>query len=115
MTSIRTMIAFSAMALMLSAGVQAKEMAQPAVASAGAPAAMPTSKATAGTAPMDINTASTTELATLPKIGEVRAAAILKGRPYRAKDELLQKKILPSDAYAAVKDLIIAKQMPIKK
>jgi DNA uptake protein ComE-like DNA-binding protein len=31
-------------------------------------------------------------LATLPKIGDVRSDAIIKGRPYKGKDELLTKK-----------------------
>ena len=61
---------------------------------------------------MDINSASETELATLPKIGEARSKAIVKGRPYGGKDDLLKKKIIPKDAYEAVKDLVIAKQAP---
>ena len=59
--------------------------------------------------PMDINTASEKELATLPKIGEARAKAIIKGRPYSGKDELINKKIIPQDAYDAIKDVVIAK------
>ncbi len=31
--------------------------------------------------------------------GEARAAAIIKGRPYARKDELVQKKILPESVY----------------
>ena len=60
--------------------------------------------------PMDINTASVKDLATLPKIGDVRAKAIVKGRPYNGKDDLINKKIIPQDAYDAIKDVIIAKQ-----
>lgn len=60
--------------------------------------------------PMDINTASAKDLATLPKIGDVRAKAIVKGRPYNGKDDLVNKKIIPQDAYDAIKDVIIAKQ-----
>ena len=60
--------------------------------------------------PMDINSASEKELATLKGIGEARAAAIVKGRPYKGKDELVQKKILPEGVYAKIKDQIIAKQ-----
>lgn len=59
---------------------------------------------------MDINTASEAELATLPGIGEVRAKAIVKGRPYKGKDELVQKKILTKSVYNKIKDDIIAKQ-----
>ena len=60
--------------------------------------------------PMDINSATEKELATLPKIGDVRAKAIIKGRPYNGKDDLINKKIIPQDAYDEIKDLIIAKQ-----
>ena len=59
---------------------------------------------------MDINSASAKELATLPKIGDVRAKAIVKGRPYNGKDDLINKKVIPQDAYDAIKDMIIAKQ-----
>ena len=59
---------------------------------------------------MDINSASEKELATLKGIGDVRAKAIVKGRPYKGKDELVQKKIIPEKVYADIKDQIIAKQ-----
>jgi hypothetical protein len=42
--------------------------------------------------------------------GEGRAAAIIKGRPYARKDELVQKKIIPESVYNEIKDKIIAKQ-----
>jgi len=61
-------------------------------------------------APIDINRAKADELMTLKGIGEVRAAAIIKGRPYARKDELVQKKILPDSVYNEIKDKIIAKQ-----
>jgi len=59
---------------------------------------------------MDINSASEKELATLKGIGDVRAAAIVKGRPYKGKDDLVQKKIIPQSVYDGIKDQIIAKQ-----
>jgi DNA uptake protein ComE-like DNA-binding protein len=61
-------------------------------------------------APIDINRAKADELMTLKGIGEARAAAIIKGRPYARKDELVQKKILPESVYNEIKDKIIAKQ-----
>ena len=60
--------------------------------------------------PMDINSASEKELATLKGIGDVRAKAIVKHRPYKGKDELVQKKVIPQSVYDDIKDQIIAKQ-----
>jgi competence protein ComEA len=59
---------------------------------------------------IDINTASEQELSALKGIGDVRAAAIIQNRPYKGKDELVQKKIIPPAVYAAIKDKIVAKQ-----
>jgi DNA uptake protein ComE-like DNA-binding protein len=59
---------------------------------------------------MDINSASEKDLATLPGIGEARAKAIVKGRPYKGKNELKDKKIIPEGVYDGIKDKIIAKQ-----
>ena len=60
--------------------------------------------------PMDINSATAKQLATLKGIGDVRSKAIVKGRPYNGKDDLVNKKIIPQDVYDDIKDLIIAKQ-----
>ena len=59
---------------------------------------------------IDINTAPKDELDKLPEIGSARADAIIKGRPYRGKNELVDKKIIPQNAYDAIKDRIIAHQ-----
>ena len=74
-------------------------------------AAKPAAAAPAKAEPMDINRASKKDLMTLPGIGEARADAIIKNRPYRGKNEILDKKLVPSNVYNDIKDKIIAKQM----
>ena len=76
---------------------------------AGKPAV--TSKPAAPAASLlDINSASLDDLKALKGVGDKRAADIVKGRPYKGKDDLLQKKIVPAAIYADIKDKIIAKQ-----
>jgi competence protein ComEA len=67
-------------------------------------------KADAKAQPMDINTATAKELASLPGIGEARAEAIIKGRPYRGKNEIKDRKIVPAKVYDDIQDKIIARQ-----
>lgn len=59
---------------------------------------------------VDLNSASREDLMKLEGIGEARADAIIKGRPYKGKDELVQKKIVPQGVYNKIKNQIIAKQ-----
>ena len=66
--------------------------------------------ATAAGTLIDINTASAKELASLPGIGEARATAIVKNRPYKGKNELKDRKIIPESVYNGIQDKIIAKQ-----
>ncbi len=108
--------ALIALAATLSAPALAQS-AQPASPATSAPASRPSPATlapvtgkTPGAALLDINSASPAELDALPGIGASRSDAVIKGRPYKGKDELVQKKILPKGVYDKIKDEIIAKQ-----
>ncbi|HET7679742.1 MAG TPA: helix-hairpin-helix domain-containing protein [Xanthobacteraceae bacterium] len=88
--------------------------AVPALAQSGAMQPGTSGTRPAATAPagelIDINTASKEQLEPLKGIGPARAEAIIKGRPYKGKDELVEKKIVPQSVYDDIKGQIIAKQ-----
>jgi DNA uptake protein ComE-like DNA-binding protein len=59
---------------------------------------------------LDINSASLQELEALPGIGDAYSRKIVEGRPYRGKNELVDKQIIPEATYEKIKNRIIAKQ-----
>ena len=60
--------------------------------------------------PLDLNTATGEQIRALHGIGEVYAENIIKGRPYKRKDELVQRKVIPQATYDKIKEQVVAKQ-----
>lgn len=57
---------------------------------------------------VDINHASEAELLKVPGMTVSWAGRILRFRPYRTKQDMLDRGVLPSDVYDRIKDYVIA-------
>ena len=83
----------------------------PAWAQAGRPpSAVP--NAPAASAGIDLNSASRDDLMTLEGIGEVKADAIIRGRPFKAKTELVERRIVPEALYDKINTRLIVRPLP---
>lgn len=72
----------------------------------------PVTVARNGSDVIDINSASERELKKLPGVSTLRAKAIVRGRPWRSKNDLVDKHVLPEHVYDEVKDRIVARHDP---
>lgn len=105
----KTLILAAALGLAGTAAM-AQTATQPATRPAAPAAAAPAPAAAPAAALIDINSATEAELRVLNGIGEARARAIIAGRPYRGKDELVRKNIIPQGVYDGIQARIVARQ-----
>ena len=61
---------------------------------------------------IDINSASRDDLMSLEGIGEVRADAIIRARPFKAKTELVERRLIPEALYDKIADKVMARPVP---
>jgi DNA uptake protein ComE-like DNA-binding protein len=69
-------------------------------------------RATTAANPIDLNSASRDELMALEGIGEVKADAIIRSRPFKAKTELVERRIVPEALYEKIADKVFARPPP---
>lgn len=114
--SISALLAVATLVLASSRPVAAQDPAPAPKKAAPAPSkakgAASGAKAQGKLKPVDINSASKNELAFMLKIPEEVAAKIVAGRPYPTKARLLTKNIVSAEVYAAIKDKVVARQVP---
>lgn len=61
---------------------------------------------------IDLNSASRDDLMSLDGIGEVRANAIIRARPFKAKTELVERRLIPESLYEKISDKVMARPVP---
>jgi competence protein ComEA len=56
--------------------------------------------------PVDLNSGSKKDLAALPGVGPDLAQNIILARPFKTKEDLLRKKIIPQSTFDQIKDMV---------
>jgi competence protein ComEA len=69
---------------------------------------MPAAHAAVPAEPVDINSATLDQLMKVPGLTRPWAARIIRFRPYRGKNELVDRGIVSGEVYARIKDHIVA-------
>ena len=97
-------VLLAALAILLGAGPALAQGARPATPPAAAPAP--------ASGQIDLNSASRDDLMSLDGIGEVRADAIIRARPFKAKTELVERRLIPEAVYEKIADKVMARPVP---
>ena len=78
----------------------------------GAPPAVAQTRPAPASSLIDLNNASRDDLMTLEGIGEVRADAIIRSRPLKAKTDLVERRLIPEALYEKISDKVMARPPP---
>ena len=67
-------------------------------------------KVTHGENLVDLNSAAKGQLSALPGIGDVYSQKIIDNRPYKAKTDLVKKKVIPAVTYEKIATKVVARR-----